>query len=214
MVHYFLKKVASTQYNYSLSRSAIWHRVNTLRKEKRASPWLLAKNVINELHWPKYVAGLFFARMSKGLFIKVWEIQFHSDPLLASQRDSQEHSGHHHFFALLDHHCTLFNFLSNEMLAATPIGQTGLKMGWFPLGNGVCFIMKKAPSDSPIWHLKKRELLLPLSFLITKPLKLDLSNFHYGPHYKPRYRTQGCVIRENNITTPLQTPLRTPLRIL
>ena len=32
----------------TLSRSAIWHRVNTLRKGKRASPWLLAKNVINE----------------------------------------------------------------------------------------------------------------------------------------------------------------------
>jgi hypothetical protein len=90
----------------------------------------------------------------------------------------------------------------------------GLKMGWFPLGNGVCLIMKKAPSDSPIWQLKKRELLLPLSFLITKPLKLDLSNLHYGPHYKPHYRTQGCVIRENNITTPLRTPLMTPLRIL
>ena len=99
-------------------------------------------------------------------------------------------------------------------VSATPIGQMGLEMGWFPLGNGVCLIMKKAPSDSPIWQLKKRELLLPLSFLITKPLKLDLSNLHYGPHYKPHYRTQGCVIRENNITTPLGTPLRTPLRIL
>ena len=94
-------------------------------------------------------------------------------------------------------------------VSATPIGQTGLEMGWFPLGNGVCLIMKKAPSDSPIWQLKMRELLLPLSFLFTKPLKLDLSNLHYGPHYKPHYRTQGCVIRENNITIPLWTPLRT-----
>ena len=34
---------------------------------------------------------------------------------------------------------------------------------------GQCLIMKKAPSDSPIWQLKKRELLLPLSSLITKP---------------------------------------------
>ena len=91
------------------------------------------------------------------------------------------------------------------------IGQMGLEMRWFPLSNGVCLIMKKALSDSPIWQLKKRELLLPLSFLITKPLKLDL---HYGPHYKPHYRTQGCVIKENNITTPLWTPLRTPLRTL
>ena len=99
-------------------------------------------------------------------------------------------------------------------ISATPVGQTGLEIGWFPLGNGVCLIMKKAPSNSPIWQLKKRELLLPLSFLITKLLKLDLSNFHYGPNYKPHFRTQGCVIRENNFTTPLRTPVRTPLRIL
>ena len=107
-----------------------------------------------------------------------------------------------------------FTMRHRSNVSATPIGQTGLEMGWFPLGNGVCLIMKKAPSDSPIWQLKKRELLLPLSFLITKPLKLDLSNLHYKPHYKPHYRAKGCVIRENNITTPLQTPLRTPLRIL
>ena len=93
-------------------------------------------------------------------------------------------------------------------VSATPIGQTGLKMGWFPLGNGVCLIMKKAPSDSPIWQLKKRELLLPLSFLITKPLKLDLSNLHYRPHYQPNYRTQGCVIRENIITTPIKDSIK------
>ena len=74
--------------------------------------------------------------------------------------------------------------------------------------------MKKAPSDSPIWQLEKREMLLPLSYLITKPIQLDLSNLHYEPHYEPHYRTQGCVIRENNITTPLGTPLRTPLRTL
>ena len=87
----------------------------------------------------------------------------------------------------------------------------GLEMGWFPLGNGVCLIIKKAPSDSPIWQLKKRELLLPLSFLITKPIKLDLSNLHYGPHYKPHYRTQGCVIRENNITAPITNPIKDTL---
>ena len=87
----------------------------------------------------------------------------------------------------------------------------GLEMGWFPLGNGVCLIMKKAPSDSPIWQLKKRELLLPLSFLITKPIKLDLSNLHYGPHYEPHYRTQGCVIRENNITAPITNPIKDTL---
>ena len=58
-----------------------------------------------------------------------------------------------------------------------------------------------------IWqsHLaaqKKRELLQPLSSLITKNIKLDLSNLHYGPHYE----TQGCVIRENNITAPVTNP--------
>ena len=125
------------------------------------------------------------------------------------------------------------NRRTSPNVSATPIGQIGLKMGWFPLGNGVCLIIKKAPSDSPIWQLKKRELLLPLSFLITKPIKLDLSNLHYGPHYEPHYGIQGCVIPENNITTPvtnpitepkvawlqkitlqppLQTPFRTPLR--
>ena len=67
-------------------------------------------------------------------------------------------------------------------VSATPIGQMGLEMGWFPLGNGVCLIIKKAQSDSPIWQLKKRELLLPLCFLIPKPIRLDLSNLHYGPH--------------------------------
>ena len=71
--------------------------------------------------------------------------------------------------------------------------------------------MKKAPSDRPIWQLKKKELLLPLSFLITKPTKLDLSNLHYGPHYKQRYRTQGCVIRENNITAPVTNPIKNPI---
>jgi len=75
------------------------------------------------------------------------------------------------------------------------------------IGQWVCLIMKKAPSDSPIWQLKKRELLLPLSFLITKPIKLDLSNLHYEPHY----RTQGCVIRENNITAPITNPIKATL---
>ena len=70
------------------------------------------------------------------------------------------------------------------------------------IGQWVFLIMKKAPSDSLIWQLKKRELLLTLYFLITKPIKLDLSNLHYRPHYK----TQGCVIRENNITAPITNP--------
>ena len=72
-------------------------------------------------------------------------------------------------------------------VSATPIRQMGLKMGGFPFGNGVCLIMKKPPPDSLICQLKKRELLLPLCFLITKPIKLELSNLHYRPHYEPHY---------------------------
>ena len=75
--------------------------------------------------------------------------------------------------------------------------------------------MKKAPSDSLIWQLKKRELLLPLSFLVTKSIKLDLLNLHYRPHYEPHYephyRTQGCMIRENNITAPITNPIKDTL---
>ena len=93
------------------------------------------------------------------------------------------------------------------------LGIWSWKWGDFHWAMG-CVFMKMAPSDIPIWQLKKRELLLPLFSLITKPIKLELSNLHYEPHHKPHYRTQGCMIRENNITTPLQTPLRTPLRIL
>ena len=87
---------------------------------------------------------------------------------------------------------------------ATPIGQMELKMGWFPSDNGVCLIMKKAPSDCPIWQLKNRELLLPLSFLITKPIQLDLSNLHYEPHY----RTQGYMIRKINVTVPIRNTVK------
>ena len=79
--------------------------------------------------------------------------------------------------------------------------------GVISIGQRGVFNHEKAPPDSPIWQLKKRELLLPLSFLITKPIKLDLSNLHYGPHYEPHYRTQGCVIRENNITAPIKDTL-------
>ena len=68
--------------------------------------------------------------------------------------------------------------------------------------------MKKVPSDCPIWQLKKRELLLPLSSQITKPIKLDLSK----PHYKPHYGTQGCVISENNITVPITNPIKDPIK--
>ena len=78
----------------------------------------------------------------------------------------------------------------------------------FPFVIGVCLIMKKMPSDSPTCQLKKREFLLPLSFLITKPLKLDLSNLHYGPHFE----IQGCVIRENNITAPVKNPIKDPFK--
>ena len=110
-------------------------------------------------------------------------------------------------------HQVIQNIKLFSNVSATPVGQMGLEMGGFPLGNGVCVIINNAPSDSPIWQLK-RELLLPLSFQITKPLKLDLSKLHYGPHYKPHYRTQGCVIRAKTSTTTLWTPLRTPLRLV
>ena len=51
-----------------------------------------------------------------------------------------------------------------------PLGKRGSKWGDFHWAMGGCLIMKKAPSDSPIWQLKKRELLMPLYFLITTPL--------------------------------------------
>ena len=38
-------------------------------------------------------------------------------------------------------------------------------------------------------------------------MKLDLSNLHYKPHY----RTQGCVIRENIITAPIKDPIKDTL---
>ena len=62
------------------------------------------------------------------------------------------------FKITFDNSYYLVPILSSNV-SAIPIGQTGLEMGWFPLGNGVCLIMKKAPSDSLIWQLKKRELL-------------------------------------------------------
>ena len=99
--------------------------------------------------------------------------------------------------------------LIEAVCAATYLLRDGVRNGAISIGQRGGSIMKKAPSDSPIWQLKKRELLLPLSYLITKPIQLDLSKLHYGPRYEPHYRTQGCVIRENNITTPLRTPLRT-----
>ena len=109
-------------------------------------------------------------------------------------------------------HQVIQNIKLFSNVSATPIGQMGLKMGWNPFGNGVRLIRKKALSDSPIWQIKKRELLLLLSFLVTKPIKLDLSKLHYGPHYEPHYRTQGCcVIRKNNITAPITNPIKDTL---
>ena len=57
-------------------------------------------------------------------------------------------------------------------------------------------------------------MLIPLSFLITKPIKLNLLNLNYGPHHEPHYRTQGCVIRENNITAPITNPIKDTLVLL
>ena len=73
-------------------------------------------------------------------------------------------------------------------------------------------VLSTGDLSRPILQLKKREVLLPLSFLITKPIKLDLWNLHYGPHYEPHYRTQGCVIRENNITAPITNPIKDPIK--
>ena len=82
--------------------------------------------------------------------------------------------------------------------------------GMISIGQWGVFNLKKGA----IWqsHLApQKELLLPLSFLIQKPIKLDLSNLHYRPHYEPHYSTQGCVIRENNITTPITNPIKDTL---
>ena len=76
------------------------------------------------------------------------------------------------------------------------------------IGQWGVFNHEKGAIYSPIWQLKKRELLLPLSFLIIKPLKLDLSNLHYGPHYE----AQGCVIRENSITALIRNPIKDPIK--
>ncbi len=96
--------------------------------------------------------------------------------------------------------------------AATYLLWDGVCNGAISIGQWGDSIMKKVPSDSPVWQLKKRELLLPLPYLITKPIQLDLSDLHYRPRFEPHYRTQGSVIRENNIPTPLRIPLRTPFR--
>ena len=44
--------------------------------------------------------------------------------------------------------------------------------------------------------------------------KLVLSNLHYGPQYEPHYRTQGCVIREYNLTAPITNPIEDTLVLL
>ena len=84
-------------------------------------------------------------------------------------------------------------------------------MGCFPLGNRVCLIMKRGHLTVPFGS-SKREMLLSLSFLITKPNKSDLSNLHYGPRYEPHYRTRGCLIRENNITDPIRNTIKDPIK--
>ena len=65
-------------------------------------------------------------------------------------------------------------------------------------------VLSTGDLSRPILQLKKREVLLPLFSLITKPIKLDLSNLHYGPHWEPHHRTQGCLIRENSITNTIK----------
>ena len=45
-------------------------------------------------------------------------------------------------------------------ISATPIGRMGLVTGIISIGQWVCSIMKKAPSDSPIWQLKNGSVRL------------------------------------------------------
>ena len=83
--------------------------------------------------------------------------------------------------------------------------------------NGVISIRQSSVFNHEkvgIWqsHLAaQKELLLPLSFLIIKLIKLNLSKLHYGPHFEPHCRTKCCVIRENNITAPIMNPIKETL---
>ena len=83
--------------------------------------------------------------------------------------------------------------------------------------NGVISIRQSSVFNHEkvgIWqsHLAaQKELLLPLSFLIIKLIKLNLSKLHYGPHFEPHCRTKCCVIRENNITAPIMNPIKDTL---
>ena len=95
-----------------------------------------------------------------------------------------------YYFSNFQHPTNLKNeSFPNKTIYATPIGPIGLKKGLFLFSNGVCLIMKKAPSDSPIWQLKKRELLLPLSFLIIKTYQVRLMKL---PLQIPLQNTRLC----------------------
>ena len=63
--------------------------------------------------------------------------------------------------------------------------------------------MKKAPSDNPILQLKNHN---------NKPYKVRLIKPPLGPHYEPHCRTQGCLIRENNITDPITNSIKDPIK--
>ena len=60
-----------------------------------------------------------------------------------------------------------------------PLGKWGSKWGDFHWAMGVCLIIKRRHLTVPFGS-SKRELLLPLSFLITKPTKFTVNN--YSPH--------------------------------
>ena len=66
--------------------------------------------------------------------------------------------------------CTDFSGPKNKHItqgpnvSATPIGQMGLKTGWFPLGNGVCLIIKKAPSWQSQLAAQKERVVTTIIF--------------------------------------------------
>ena len=58
--------------------------------------------------------------------------------------------------------CTKAKELLLQRICYSHWANGGLKWDDLHWANGVSLIMTKAPSDSPIWQLKKRELLLKI----------------------------------------------------
>ena len=85
-----------------------------------------------------------------------------------------------------------------------PIGQMGLELRWFPLGNGGVFNHDK----DAIWqsHLtaEKEGVVNTIIFSNHKTYQVRLI----------KVPTQGCVIRENNISAPMMNPIKDTLNPL